>query len=207
MKKARFITFEGGEGAGKTTLISHIEKELTREGIPSLVTREPGGCKLGEKIRDLLLHSPNLISPYAELALFLASRAQHVSEIILPALATGKWVLCDRFNDSSIAYQGAARGLGVQEVANFCQFVSQSLTPDLTFYLDIEPELGLKRAKKRSNQDRIESEALFFHQKIRQAYLDLTHQNPKRIHLLNATLPIEEVYKQAYEKISFLFTS
>ncbi|MBU6446804.1 MAG: dTMP kinase, partial [Verrucomicrobia bacterium] len=119
--RGKFITFEGGEGAGKTTLIEEIARQLTQEGRPVLKTREPGGTKLGEQIRTMLLQHTGPVSPYAEFSLFLASRAQHILEVIGPALESGKIVLCDRFNDSSIAYQGAARGLGMEQVGAFCK--------------------------------------------------------------------------------------
>src|SRR5260221_14604324 len=133
-----FITFEGGEGAGKTTLIEEIARQLASEGYSVLKTREPGGTKLGEHIRAILLQHTEPVSPYSELCLFLASRAQHILEVIGPALEAKKIVLCDRFNDSSIAYQGAARGLGMDKGAEFCEFISQVLQPNLTLYLDLE---------------------------------------------------------------------
>lgn len=194
-----FITFEGGEGAGKTTLIESLAKKLTSLGISVIKTREPGGTSFGEKVRQVLLEpggSP--LSPYTELCLFLASRAQHIQDVIVPALHQKKVVLCDRFNDSTIAYQGAARGLGMQEVADVCAFICQGLQPHLTFYLDIEPTAGLQRAFNRSEgKDRMESEALSFHQKIRDAYLALHRKNPKRLHLLDATCSPSQVFEQA----------
>lgn len=182
-----FITFEGGEGAGKTTLIEEIARKLTAEGYDVLKTREPGGTKLGEEIRTLLLRQ-GAVSPYAELCLFLASRAQHIQEVIGPALEENKIVLCDRFNDSSVAYQGAARGLGMEQVAAFCQFISQGLQPQLTLYLDLDPRLGLSRAHTtRGSQDRIEAEALEFHNKIRHAFIQIHNKDPRRFHLLDAS--------------------
>src|SRR6187431_1687241 len=148
MKRGIFITIEGGEGAGKTTLIESLYQHLLGLGREVLKTREPGGTPLGEEIRKILLHSTGPVSPYAELSLFLASRAQHISELIAPALAAGKVVLCDRFNDSTIAYQGMARGLGMEEVAAVCRFICAGLEPQLTLYLDIDPAVGLSRAKK-----------------------------------------------------------
>ena len=193
----RFITFEGGEGAGKTTLIDALEKMLISQGHSVLKVREPGGTCLGEAIRSLLLHHEMPISPYAELSLFLASRAQHISEIIGQALAEGKIVLCDRFNDSTIAYQGAARGLGMEEVAAFCRFICQGLEPDLTLYLDIDPKIGLQRASARHKSDRIEAEGLAFHIAIREAFLAIHRKNPSRVCLLDANQPPEQVFQQA----------
>jgi dTMP kinase len=194
-----FITFEGGEGAGKTTLIERMGETLCADGIAVVKTREPGGTHLGERVRNLLLEPSQVaISPYAELCLFLASRAQHVEEVIRPALEQKKVVLCDRFNDSTIAYQGVARGLGMKEVAHFCDFICQGVQPHLTFYLDIEPSIGLKRAMARGNaQDRIESEKIAFHQKIRETYHKLCEQQPARLHLLDARKPAQEVFYQA----------
>lgn len=201
-KRSLFITFEGGEGAGKTTLIEGIFRHLTAKGFTVLKTREPGGTKMGEQIRALLLENgQGKVFPLAELSLFLASRAQHIGEVILPALEAGKIVLCDRFNDSSVAYQGIARGLGKEGVLRSCAFISQGLEPKLTFYLDIEPSLGLSRVQRTRTQDRIEQEGLSFHAKIRQAYLELAAENPKRIHILDASLPKERVLQEAMAAI------
>ncbi len=201
MLQGLFITFEGGEGAGKTTLIEEMARQLFHEGRQVLKTREPGGTKLGEHIRAILLQHSEPVSPYAELSLFLASRAQHVMEVIGPALEEGKIVLCDRFNDSSVAYQGAARGLGVEQVSAFCKFVSQGIEPHLTFYLDLDPKVGLTRAAKERKQDRIESEALMFHQKIREAYLAIHKEDPKRFHLIDAGLPPAKVFEEAMKRV------
>jgi dTMP kinase len=197
MNRGLFITFEGGEGAGKTTLIEQVSNALSLQGLPILKTREPGGTKLGESVRNLLLHHRDPVSPYAELSLFLASRAQIIEEVIHPALHSGTTVLCDRFNDSTIAYQGGARGLGMEMVELFCQFVSQQLVPDLTLYLDIDPELGLMRAKRHRSQDRIEAEHISFHKKIRESYLAIRKKHPKRFHLIDASKPAIEVYEAA----------
>lgn len=191
-----FITFEGGEGAGKTTLIEGVSRQLASDGYYVVKTREPGGTYLGEHIRSLLLdHSvDHPLSAYSELCLFLAARAQHIEEIIAPALENRKIVLCDRFNDSTIAYQGVARGLGAEKVSQMCHFICHGVQPHLTIYLDIDPEIGLARA--RSDQpaiagargyDRIESESLAFHQRIRDAYRMIHSQDPKRFVLLNAS--------------------
>lgn len=204
-RRGLFITFEGGEGAGKTTLIEQIVKSLTESGHRVLTTREPGGTSLGEHIRTILLQHKEPISPYAELSLFLASRAQHILEVIGPALNEGKVVLCDRFNDSSIAYQGAARSLGMDKVSQFCDFVSQGYTPNLTLYLDLDPEVGLSRAAKARVQDRIESETVQFHRKIREAYIEIHKKDQKRFKLVDATLAPEQVFKEAMTHIKTLF--
>jgi dTMP kinase len=201
-----FITFEGGEGAGKTTLIEEIARTLTSEGYSVIKTREPGGTKLGEHIRSILLQHSEPVSAYAELSLFLASRAQHVMEVIGPALEAGKIVLCDRFNDSSVAYQGAARGLGMEKVREFCSFVCQGVEPNLTLYLDLDPELGLSRAAKARTQDRIESETVLFHRKIREAYLEIHKAEQHRFRLIDATLPPARVFQEAMSLLRFLLT-
>lgn len=202
MRQGILITFEGGEGAGKTTLIDEMARKLSGRDRIVLKTREPGGTKLGEHIRSILLQHPEPISPYAELSLFLASRAQHIVEVIGPALEQGKIVLCDRFNDSSVAYQGAARGLGMEEVRAFCKFISQGVEPALTFYLDLDPQIGLARAAKERSQDRIEAETLLFHQKIREAYLSIHHKNPHRFHLIDASLPPQRVLEEAMKRVN-----
>ena len=201
-KRGLFVTFEGGEGAGKTTLIKKLVQEILSRGLSVLTTREPGGTSLGEEIRNLLLHrqeSEAPLSPYSELALFLASRSQHIREVIRPALLAQKIVLCDRFNDSSIAYQGLGRGLGMKQVQEVCHFMSEGLEPDLTFYLDLEPELGMKRAKERQTADRIESEQMSFHQKIREAYQEIHRENPRRFHLIDATATPATVFAKTME--------
>ncbi len=197
-----FISLEGGEGAGKSTLISAVARELAREGHSIVKTREPGGTHLGEQIRTILLDSESPISPYTELCLFLAARAQQIQEIITPALLEGKIVLCDRFNDSTIAYQGAARGLGVKEVEHFCDFICQGVQPRLTLYLDIDPELGLSRLVR--SHDRIESEGMDFHTTIRNAFRARHAKDKNRFHLLDASEEPEIVYAEAMKLIHAL---
>lgn len=201
IREGILITFEGGEGAGKTTLIETVAKELTAQGYRVLKTREPGGTALGEQVRSVLLHQTRSISPYAELCLFLASRAEHIAEVIQPALQEGKVVLCDRFNDSSVAYQGAARGLGTEQVKQFCDFISQGLKPNLTIYLDLPPEIGLARLAAARQEDRIESEVLDFHQKIHRAYLAIHKADPKRFCLVDAKLAPQAVSEAALRYI------
>jgi dTMP kinase len=203
-KRGLFITFEGGEGAGKTTLINSLVEELKARGKTVLKTREPGGTTLGEEIRNLLLHQKGPVSSYAELSLFLASRAQHIAEVIEPALYAGKVVLCDRFNDSSVAYQGAARGLGMDAVSTVCNFFSQNLKPDLTLYLDLDPEVGLGRASLAREQDRIEAETLAFHRKIREGYLAIHRKESTRFRLIDARLSPVEVFHKAMQQLESL---
>lgn len=202
-ERSLFITFEGGEGAGKTTLIDKVYNTLLARGFSVLKTRAPGGTSLGEKIRALLLsHKDIPIAQEAELFLFLADRAQHVKEVILPALKKHQIVLCDRFNDSTLAYQAGGRGLDETQVRHLCKCASFNLEPHLTFYLDIDPELGLKRlACNRPPKDRIESEELLFHQKVRRTFCEIAKKEPQRFHVLDATLSSEDVWIQAMSYI------
>lgn len=208
MNKGKLISFEGGEGAGKTTLIEEVSQRLAAAGHLLVKTREPGGTPLSESIRDLLLHykGPTPMSIRAELLLFLAARAQQAQEIISPALALGKIVLCDRYNDSSIAYQGLGRGLGPQKVQTLCEFATSGLEPHLTLYLDLDPALGLSRTQARSTSDRIESETLAFHHKIRDAYLALARSHPHRVKVLDASKEPSAVLAQAMGYIDALLT-
>ncbi len=205
-----FITFEGGEGAGKSSLIRKLERTLSARGHPIVTTREPGGSKLGEHIREWLLN-PQFkaeVGQMAELLLFLAGRAQHLQELILPALKQGKIVLCDRFNDSTIAYQGVARGLGMEETEALCDLVCRGITPDLTLFLDVDPIEGLKRASRRQKRidptqsgDRLESEDLSFHEHVRQGFHSLALEYPQRIHRLDSNQPEDVVYANALKTI------
>jgi dTMP kinase len=196
-EKGMFITFEGGEGAGKSTLIDKVYGALLASHFNVLKTRAPGGSKLGESIRNILLHKQDIgISARCELLLFLADRAQHVDEVIAPALATSQIVLCDRYNDSTIAYQGAARGFGEETVQKLCGFASGFLQPDLTIYLDLDPQIGLERVQKTGiSKDRIESENLAFHQKIREAFLKIAAKEKQRFHVIDATLAPNDVFQ------------
>lgn len=205
--KGLFITFEGGEGAGKTTLIDKIEQELKNRGVPVVRTREPGGTKLSEQIRHWLLDKSFdiTVGDKAEMLLFLSARAQHLEELILPALAQGKVVLCDRFNDSTVVYQGVARGLGFDYVQKLCTLAC-GIEPDLTLFLDLDPRIGLARTRrthkdtaKAGEMDRIESEKLEFHEKVRQGFLKLAASNTQRIHVLDATQSRDDVFSHALE--------
>lgn len=198
-----FITFEGGDGAGKTTLIRQVASLLHSEGVSVLVTREPGGTALGEEIRQMVLSSTHTIAPDAELALFLAARAQHVQEKIAPALRQGDTVLCDRFNDSTVAYQGAGRELGLERVQQLCLAFCGGVLPDLTFYLDVNPALGLKRAHRESEgkRDRIESEQLAYHRRVREGFLEIAKREPERICVVDATQSISKVYAEVLAKL------
>lgn len=207
LNKSYFITFEGGDGSGKTTLIDKVLENLSLRGFKVIKTREPGGTKLSEEVRTLVLKNTDYeVSPYAELCLYLAARAQHIKEVIRPSLDQGKIVLCDRFNDSTIAYQGYGRNLDVDKVESFCAFVTENLKPDLTFYLNIDPKVAIKRAKKpidnlQKGYDRIENEKISFHEKIREAFLTLSEKEPDRFIIIDASKTKEEVLKTALEAL------
>jgi dTMP kinase len=205
-KNGIFITFEGGDGAGKTTLIQKITSYLANCDFDVLQTRAPGGTEIGQDIRNLLLHKHDVpLSKRSELLLFLADRAQHVDELILPNLKRGKIVLCDRFNDSTVAYQGGARGFKEDLVRKWCDFACDGLKPDLTLYLDLDPKIGFERAQKAGlAKDRIESETLKFHQKIRKSFKQIARREPKRLIIIDASTTPEEVYSQAKVKIDAL---
>ncbi|MFI0434691.1 MAG: dTMP kinase [Parachlamydiaceae bacterium] len=212
--KGRFITLEGGEGSGKTTLLHQLALYLTDQGFDVLITREPGGTILGEMIRDLVLQHNEAIAIHrqAELLLFLAARAQHIHEKILPALEAGHVVLCDRFNDSTIAYQGGARGLGIESVENLCHLICGSVCPQLTLFLDVPPSIGLARSRNLGKEhaasgelDRIESEALAFHKKIQESFEALAKKDPLRIYTINAAQSQERVRKEAISALERFF--
>ncbi len=206
MKKGIFITFEGGDGAGKTTLIQKIFTYLEKLDFDVVQTRAPGGTQIGQDIRNLLLHKHDApLSTRSELLLFLADRAQHVEEYISPNLQKKKIILCDRFNDSTIAYQSGARGFNEKFVRELCAFACEGMEPHLTLYLDLNPKIGFERAKKAHlAQDRIESETLKFHQKIRNAFKKIAKKEPKRFILIDASKTPEEVYVQAKVSIDAL---
>jgi dTMP kinase len=195
-----FVTLEGGEGSGKTTQCRRIVEFLRDRGRTVVVTREPGGTDAGELIRDVLLHRVAHLSPRAELALYLASRAQLVDEQIRPSLGSGIDVVCDRFSDSSTAYQGGARSLGIGFVEAMNEWATSGLTPDLTFYFDVAPATGLSRREGRhegsDELDRIEREDLAFHEEVRRAYLEIAERHPERFHVIEAGEGEEGVWKQ-----------
>lgn len=200
--KGHFITFEGGDGAGKTTLIQSLHKALLERGHDVIETRAPGGTEAGKVIRKLLLHPDEVLAPRAELLLFLADRSQQLEKVILPALREGKVVLCDRYNDSTIAYQGYARGFDVATVEDLCSFATDHLKPHLTLYLDLDPEVGLERVKNASDgKDQIEAEALSFHQTIRKAFHTIAEKEPTRFQILDAAQSKEDVFQEAMRLI------
>ena len=195
--RGKFITFEGADGSGKTTQIEKIKKYLEQKGERCLLTREPGGSDLGNKIREILLHYDGEIDSLAELLLYMADRAQHAKKIILPALNDGITVLCDRYTDSSVAYQGYARGLDIQKIIELNNIATDGLNPDLTIVFDVETETAIKRVG--DIKDRLEQEGIEFHKKLRYGYLELAKRFPERIKVVNSNLEIEEVFEQVKE--------
>ena len=190
----RFITLEGGEGAGKSSQIQVVEDYLEARGIDVVVTREPGGTPVGQEIRNLLVSGDkDKWSPLSETLLILADRAAHLERVIRPALADGKYVVCDRFFDSTRAYQGIAGGLGLEIIHNLQQPVLGTTLPDVTLLLDIDPEKGLSRAQERGGDLRFESKTLAYHQTLRQAFLDFAKQEPERMVVIDADRDIEAV--------------
>ena len=190
----QFITIEGIEGAGKTSCIGCVERLLTRNNIEYITTREPGGTNLAEKIRHILLETED--DPpvdLCELLLIFAGRAQHIHNVILPALNAGIWVVCDRFTDATFAYQGGGRGLKTELISDLELITQKDLRPNITFLLDVEPELGLSRAKKRGELDRFEKEELEFFNRVREAYLDAAVRNSERFFVLDASESEEQV--------------
>jgi len=197
---AAFITFEGPEGSGKTTVLNQINKLLS-ENYNVISTREPGGVSTGEEIRNILLDGEN-IDIRTEALLFAASRREHLVEKVIPALKNNKVVLCDRYIDSSLAYQGYARGIGIEEVKKINEFAINGLYPDLTIYLDIDAEVGRERIlKNQRSQNRLDKETLTFHQKVIEGYKTLIKTNPERFKVVDATQNIESVVSDTYEII------
>ncbi|MGH8549973.1 MAG: dTMP kinase [Methylococcales bacterium] len=194
MERGRFITLEGGEGLGKSTNLKFIENWLSDRGKQVLVTREPGGTPSGEAIRSVLLGvNDEALSGEAELLLLFAARAEHIKKVIRPALASGCWVLCDRFTDATYAYQGGGRGLAENRIEYLEHWIQGGLTPDLTFLFDAPVEVGIARARRRGDPDRFEIEDLDFFERIRSSYLKLASQSGDRIRVIDASQSIEAV--------------
>ena len=195
--RGRFITMEGGEGAGKSTMMGRVADWLENAGHRVVRTREPGGTDLAEKLREILLDRNNIsLSGRAELLLLFAARAQHLEELIRPALVRGDWVLCDRFTDATWAYQGGGRGLPRDEIGSLETLVHGDLQPDLTLLLDLPVELGMKRAARRSQADRFEQESTLFFERVRNAYLERAEAAPERFAVIDAASNMEEVWSQ-----------
>ena len=210
-----FITLEGIEGCGKTTQINHLKSYIEHKGRACVVTREPGGTAIGSDIRSILLNpANNNLVPKAELLLYMADRAQHIATLIKPALAQNKVVLCDRYFDATVVYQGYARGLGTSFISELHRLLLEDFKPDITLLLDLSPKVGLARAWKELNkgtrsgtESRFEEETLSFHEKVRSGYLELAHQEPDRFKIIDAAgdeqqvqADIQKVLAQYLEK-------
>lgn len=192
-----FVTLEGPEGAGKSTVARQLAATLEEQGHKTVLTREPGSGQLGQQIRALLLESDGM-SQTCELFLFLADRAQHVESLVRPALAAGSVVLCDRYADSTIVYQGHARGHSVEELTELNSLATGGLKPDVTLLLDLDPELGLARLE---SKDRLDSEPLEFHQKVRQGFLAEAKKDPERWVIIDASGPAEDVFAACWSAL------
>lgn len=199
MTAGRFITLEGIEGAGKSTVARIVCDWLKARGIPVRLTREPGGTPLAERVRQVVLErGSEQLSPATETLLMFSARGIHVENLIRPALAAGEWVVCDRFTDATRAYQGAGRGVSIELIETLATAVQGALRPDCTLLLDLPPAVGLARARQRSGlaADRFEAEKEEFFERVRAAYLDLARAEPHRIHLVNAAVTLPEVERQ-----------
>lgn len=202
MKKGIFITFEGNDGAGKTTVCKAVQKKLIQSGYPVIYTREPGGSKIAEMIRSILLDVNNTnMDPRTEALLYAASRRQHLIEVIVPALKAHQIVLCDRFIDSSLAYQGYARQIGEKPIWEINQFAIDGYMPDKTLFLSVSIETGQKRMNIRGNKNRLDLEVNAFHDCVRKGYEHLCKQYPERIEVIDAEPEVDIVVERAFNEI------
>lgn len=193
-KKGLFITFEGADGCGKTTQINLLKEYLENKNYEIITTLEPGGSDIGKKLRQILLHHDGFVSPRAEMFMYLADRAQHIDTVIKNNVEKNKIVLCDRHIDSTVAYQGYGRGEDIEQINLLNEIATGGYKPDLTFVFDVDSEVAQKRVG--NVKDRLESEGLEFHRKIRQGYLELAKKYPNRIKVINSNKTIEEVFEQ-----------
>lgn len=198
MPQGYFITFEGSECAGKSTHIKLLSRYFREQEINCVVTREPGGTEIGEEIRNIVKHhaGKNPVADETELLLFAASRAQHMREVIIPALQNGSYVICDRFTDSTVAYQGYARGLNMDFIRTLNRFATIGRSPDLTIILDLTPEESLARRIRRNENDRIEAEDISFHSKVRDAFLKIASEEPQRVKTISSAGSIDSVQNE-----------
>lgn len=204
MNQGYFFSVEGNEGAGKTTIVKMASQYLTSRGLEVVTSREPGGIKIAEQIRAVILDKDNTnMDGRTEALLYAAARRQHYTDKIYPSLKKGKTIICDRFIDSSLAYQGYARGLGMEEVLWINQFAVENAFPDLTLYLDVDPELGLKRIREHQNREinRLDLESLSFHLKVRKGFLEVVKMFPNRIKKINANEEIDVVFEQVKREL------
>ena len=215
MTLGKLITFEGIDGCGKSTQMRLLEQFLTERGVAVVSTREPGGTELGRKVRSALLDGgAGSVEPLAELLLYAADRAQHVRRVILPALAEGKVVLSDRFYDATTVYQGYARGFDLTLVNQLNELATGGLKPDLTLLFDLDAETGLKRTMRRGDRagvaaarpDRLDQEPVEFHERVRQAYLDIAALEPQRFRVIPSAGPVEETFKMMIKEVRDLFS-
>lgn len=202
MNRGRFITLEGLDGAGKTTHLQWLRDRLAARGLKLTVTREPGGTPLGEALRQLLLDSHELRHPDTEALLMFAARREHIEQVITPALAAGRWVLCDRFTDATYAYQAGGSGMAWERVAELEHWVQGPLQPDLTLYFDLDPALGHARTRQARVPDRFEREQQEFHERVRAAYLRRAAEHPRRIRVIDAAQAISDVQVELEKIIS-----
>ena len=205
MNKGLFIVFEGGEGAGKSTILDKIYIWLEERGYSCIKTREPGGIKISEKIRSVILDNENTeMDERTEALLYAAARRQHLVEKVIPALKSGKVVLCDRFIDSSLAYQGHARGIGMEEILNINKFAIEDFMPDLSIFFDIDPKLGLDRINKDSSREvnRLDNEKIDFHNRVREGYNLVMEMSGDRMVRIDASKSIDEVYNNVKDIIN-----
>ncbi len=200
--RGRFITLEGIDGAGKSTHLEWLAGFLRERGIRVTVTREPGGTALGESLRELLLHGKATLHPETETLLVFAARREHIDKVIEPALASGAWVLCDRFTDATYAYQSGGSGVSWSKIAQLEQWAQDGLQPDETLLFDVAPDVGLARAARGKRPDRFERERAGFYERARQAYLARAQQAPLRVHVIDANRPLAFIHKELEEILS-----
>jgi dTMP kinase len=205
MARGYFITLEGPDGSGKSTQVGLLKKYLTERGLEIVLTREPGGTKISEKIRDIILDTCNTeMSPITEALLYAASRAQHVHEIIKPGILAGKVVICERYVDSSVVYQGIARGLGADTILAINSIATQEVMPDLTFLFDMNPEVALNRKIRDNDADRLELEDIQFHKKVYNGYREIAKDN-NRFRIIDASGSVDEIHRDIIEAVKDYF--
>jgi len=197
-----FITFEGIDGSGKSTQMELCAQALEAAGHPVILTRNPGGTEFGLELRQILLHSKGAVFPISELLLFIADRAQHMDEVVFPALQAGKIVLCDRHIDSTLAYQGYGRGLSLETIQELNTIALQGRQPDMTLLFDGDPNILAQRVNNRGQADRMEAEKADFHRRVREGYLTVASQNPQRIHVFNALDSVEALHQQVMQTVN-----
>jgi len=202
--RGRFLTLEGLDGAGKSTQLAFVQCWLTEQGIDAVFTREPGGTAVGESLRNLLLSVSTDVSLDTETLLMFAGRNEHIEPVIEPALAAGRWVVCDCFTDATYAYQGGGRGVTPERIAILEDWVQRGLQPDLTLLFDLSPEVAAERMAKQRELDRFEREASDFHVRVRNAYLARVAQHPARYAVFDASLPVDAIQAQLAERLSLL---